>query len=133
MWEVELTPQAERWYMGLSAKDADRIAASFDQLELHGPKLRRPVVGLIEGSRHHNMKEVRSFGGHLRALFAFDPRRHAVVLLGGDKAGNWKGWYERNIPRADELYDKHLRAFGKEPPSPPTRPRPGARSEDRGL
>jgi hypothetical protein len=119
--------------MGLSAKDADRIAAALDQLELHGPSQRRPVVGLIEGSRHHNMREVRSFGGHLRALFAFDPRRHAVVLLGGDKAGNWKGWYERNIPRADELYDKHLRALGKEPPSPPTRPRPGGRSADRGL
>jgi hypothetical protein len=59
-----------------------------------------------------NMKELRSVGGHIRALFAFDPRRRAIVLLGGDKTNDWKGWYERNIPRADKLYDKHLRSLG---------------------
>ena len=35
----------------------------------------------------------------MRALFAFDPRRRAVMLLGGDKTNDWKGWYVRNIPR----------------------------------
>jgi len=55
------------------------------------------------------MKELRSFGGHLRALFAFDPKRRAIVLLGGDKRGDWTGWYERNIPIADDHYDEHLR------------------------
>lgn len=62
----------------------------------------------IKGSRHSNMKELRSFGGHLRALFAFDPKRQAIVLLGGDKTGDWTGWYERNIPLADDLYDDYL-------------------------
>lgn len=51
------------------------------------------------------MKELRSSGGNLRALFAFDPRRRAVVLVGGDKTGDWSGWYKRNIPRADRRYD----------------------------
>jgi hypothetical protein len=54
------------------------------------------------------MKELRSTGQHLRALFCFDPRRTAIVLLGGDKAGDWAGWYERNVPIADHLYDVYV-------------------------
>lgn len=53
------------------------------------------------------MKELRSVGGNLRALFAFDPRHQAIILLGGDKT-DWRGWYEQNIPRADDLYDDYL-------------------------
>lgn len=60
------------------------------------------------------MKELRSFGGHLRALFAFDPKRRAIVLLGGDKRHNWTGWYERNIPIADDLFDRQLRDLNEE-------------------
>ncbi|HUO72286.1 MAG TPA: type II toxin-antitoxin system RelE/ParE family toxin [Solirubrobacteraceae bacterium] len=112
-WEIEFTPEAERWFMGLSHEDANRIAATFDELERRGPGLGRPFVDSIKGSRHHHMKEVRSVGGHLRALVAFDPRRQAIVLVGGDKTGNWKGWYARNIARADALYDRHLRDLGE--------------------
>ena len=57
---------------------------------------------------------MRSFGGYLRALFAFDPKRRTIVLLGGDKRGEWTGWYERNIPIADDLYDEHLRNLDDE-------------------
>jgi hypothetical protein len=111
-WEVEFTPEAERWFMQLGARDAERVAAAFDQLERRGPQLGRPAVDSVKGSRHHNLKELRSVGGHLRALFAFDPRRHAVVLLGGDKTNDWKGWYAQSIPRADRLYAQHLRDIG---------------------
>lgn len=111
-WEVELTPEAERWYMELTPRDAERIAATLDELERRGPGLGRPFVDSVRGSRHHNMKELRSIGGHLRALFAFDPGRRAVVLLGGDKTNDWRGWYERSIPLADRLYDRHLRNLG---------------------
>jgi hypothetical protein len=111
-WEIEFIPQAKAWYRGLSQGDAERIGAAFDELARRGPQLGRPAADSVRGSRHHNMKELRSFGGNLRALFAFDPRRTAVVLLGGDKTGDWKGWYARNIPRADRLYDKHLRDLG---------------------
>jgi hypothetical protein len=128
VWEVELTPQAKRWFMRLSAHDADQIAASFDHLERKGPALARPLAASITGSRHHNMKEVRSVGGHLRALFAFDPHRRAIVLLGGDKTNDWKGWYKRNIPIADRLYDRHLRALGKEGAWPTRAPQAGRRS-----
>lgn len=54
------------------------------------------------------MKELRSVGGHLRALFCFDPVRNAIVLTGGDKTDDWTEWYERTIPRADDLYDDYL-------------------------
>lgn len=100
--------------MALGDRDANRIAASFDELERRGPALGRPFVDSVKGSRHHNMKELRSIGGHLRALFAFDPRRRAVVLLGGDKSGDWQGWYRRTIPLADKIYDRHLRSRGEE-------------------
>ena len=129
-WEVEFTPEAERWFKGLGAKDSDRIAAAIEELREHGPHLRRPGAGWIRGSRHHNMKELRSFGGHLRMLFAFDPRRRGVLLLGGDKTNDWKGWYVRNIPVADKLYERHLRSIGNGEPWP-GRTRIGERSADR--
>lgn len=60
----------------------------------HGPALWRPVVGEITSSRHPNMKELRaSKGGALRVLFSFDPRRHAILLFGGDKTGHPEEWY----------------------------------------
>jgi hypothetical protein len=68
--------------------------------------LGRPVVETIKASRHQNMKELRS--GTIRVLFAFDPVRQAVLLIGGDKVGQWEAWYRRNIPVADDLYDEWL-------------------------
>jgi hypothetical protein len=113
-WDIELTEHAENWYMGLSPADADQISAALDKLEEDGPNLGRPFVDSIKTSRHHNMKELRSVGGFLRMLFAFDPRRTAVVLLGGDKRHDWNGWYDRNIPIADEIYDNHLKMVEEE-------------------
>lgn len=114
VWAIELTDTAKEWYLSLAERDQNRIAAALDQLADRGPNLGRPAVDTITGSRHPNMKELRSFGGHLRALFAFDPRRTAIVLLGGDKTGDWTGWYERNIPIADDLYDEYLAEIRKE-------------------
>ena len=118
--------------MRLEPDQARRIAAAFDELERRGPGLGRPFVDSIKGSRHHNMKELRSIGGHQRALFAFDPRRRAVVLLGGDKTGDWKGWYKRNIGRADVIYDRHLRSIEKGGRWRSAAQRAGVRSEGRG-
>jgi hypothetical protein len=112
-WKIDLMPEAKRWLKDLGTKEAEQMALVLNRLERDGPSVRRPHVGVIKGSRHRNMKELRSVGGNLRALFAFDPRRHAVVLLGGDKTNDWEGWYARNIPRADRLYDRHLRSLGK--------------------
>jgi hypothetical protein len=132
-WEIKFTPQAERWYLGLDDRAAEAIAAAFDELARFGPATRRPSVGSIRGSRHHNMKEARSFGGNLRALFAFDRNRRGIVLVGGDKTGDWKGWYKRTIPLANKLYDNHLQSGGKGGRAwPIDRPGPGTRSVDSG-
>lgn len=103
-----MTEQAEKWFLGLGHRDRRRVAEAVDALVAGGPTLGRPIADRIVGSRHRNMKELRSVGGHLRLLFAFDPRRTAIVLLGGDKAGDWAGWYKRNVPIADDLYDAYL-------------------------
>ncbi len=66
------------------------------------------MVDTIEASRLPNLKELRRRGGHLRVLFAFDPRRVAILLLGGDKRGRWKTWYVEAISQAERLYDEHL-------------------------
>ena len=61
----------------------------------------------IQGSRIHHLKELRPGSGgrsEIRVLFAFDPTRSALLLLGGDTAGDWQRWYRENIPIADQLY-----------------------------
>ncbi len=113
-WEVELTDEAAEWFRTLESGDQEAIAAAIDLLQERGPALGRPAVDRIKGSRHNNMKELRSFGAHLRVLFVFDPRRTAILLLGGDKKGDWERWYDREIPRADDLYDTYLRELQEE-------------------
>ena len=110
-WEVVLLDDVVDWFTSLSAHDTDLVTAAIDLLEEHGPSLGRPVVDHIKASRHHNMKELRpgsSGRSEIRILFAFDPQRRAVLLIAGDKAGNWKRWYDRNIPIADDRYEEWL-------------------------
>lgn len=107
-WSVEWSREAEVWYQGLDHDDQRRVVDAIERVAEHGPGLGRPMVDRIKGSRHHHMKELRPRGGNLRALFAFDPRRVAIVLIGGDKTGDWTGWYRRNVPIADALYSAHL-------------------------
>jgi hypothetical protein len=111
-WKITFTPEAARWFNALPVKDAEKIGKTVDKIELEGPSLRRPLVGLMKASRYHNMKELRAVGGHIRALVAFDKNRRGIVLLGGDKTNDWDRWYRRNIRRADNLYDRHLKAIG---------------------
>jgi hypothetical protein len=111
-WDIYFTAHAEQWILELNDTDYEATMAAVELLEERGPSLGRPAVDRIAGSRHHHMKELRSFGGHLRALFCFDPERNAIVLVGGDTRDDWTGWYERNIPLADDLYDEHLRLQG---------------------
>ncbi|SJM45198.1 hypothetical protein CZ774_01970 [Frigoribacterium sp. JB110] len=88
------------------------MVAAIELLEDRGPQLGRPIVDTVASSRHRNMKELRpgSAGrSELRVLFAFDPERSAIMLIAGDKAGNWTHWYKKNIPMADDLFDNHLR------------------------
>jgi hypothetical protein len=90
----------------LSTEEQQGLDAAVRLLEQRGPGLGRPLVDSIEGSRHANMKELRV--GTIRVLFAFDPTRTAILLIGGDKRGRWQEFYERMIPLADRLFDEHL-------------------------
>jgi len=112
VWEVEYTDEFEEWWNTLSADEQRHIAASVELLHEHGPGLGRPAVDTISNSCHANMKELRA--STTRTLFAFDPRRHAILLLGGDKSGKWNAWYKTAIPHADDLYDEHLETIEKE-------------------
>lgn len=110
VWEVEFTDQFERWWLELTSDQQEALDDRVMLLAETGPGLKRPLVGEIKSSRHANMKELRaSKGGTLRVLFAFDPRRQAILLLGGDKSGQWNEWYQWAIPQADDLYDTHLK------------------------
>jgi hypothetical protein len=109
VWEIEVTDEFARWWDALTVDQQESVTDRVDLLGERGPDLGRPVVDHIEASRHHNMKELRaSQGGVLRVLFMFDPRRHVILLVGGDKSGNWSGWYDKAIPLADDLYDRYL-------------------------
>jgi DNA-binding XRE family transcriptional regulator len=110
-WDVRLWEDLESWALGLDDETYHLVAAAITRLESEGPALGRPTADRIKGSRHHNMKELRpgSAGRRkIRILFAFDPKRRAILLVAGDKAGRWKQWYDQNIPLADERFDEWL-------------------------
>lgn len=115
MWEVEFTDEFEQWWGDLDEGEQDAIDRVVLMLMKAGPALGRPYVDTIEASRHPHMKELRSqHGGQpYRVLFAFDPRRAAILLIGGNKTGD-KRWYDRMIPIADRLYQEHLEELRKE-------------------
>lgn len=115
VWEVEFTAEFEEWWASLSQDQQAALAAAVELLAQRGPTLGRPIVDRISTSRHHNMKELRTAqDGALRVLFMFDPRRQAILLLGGDKSGRWNEWYEWAVPVADDLYDGYLDELRRE-------------------
>ncbi len=115
MWDVEYTDEFEQWWHTLPEDVQESIAHDVEVLQAVGPGLGRPHVDTVKGSRFSNMKELRtSHDGHpLRTFFAFDPRRCAILLIGGDKSGD-RRFYERMIPEADRLYEEHLAVIQNE-------------------
>lgn len=114
-YEVEYTDEFCDWWDGLSAEEQNRIAKSVLLLEEEGPRLGSPHSSAIHGSRHPHMRELRvqHQGRPYRLLYAFDPRRTVILLIGGDKTGQHR-WYMRFVPVADDLYDQHLREIREE-------------------
>ncbi|MFT4295332.1 MAG: type II toxin-antitoxin system RelE/ParE family toxin [Micropruina sp.] len=110
MWSVDVG-LIEDWLNALDRASWKQVMAAIEVLREFGPQLGRPLVDSLTASRHRNMKELRpgsSGRSELRILFAFDPERRAIMLVAGDKAGNWGRWYKKNIPVADDLFDDHL-------------------------
>ncbi len=108
-WEVEYTDEFESWWRKLDEGCQEEIAAVVGLLEKLGPTLKFPHSSGIKGSRHSHMRELRiqHKADPYRVLYAFDPRRCAVLLIGGNKRGD-KRWYETFVPIADQLYDELL-------------------------
>jgi len=115
MWKVEYTDEFGRWWETLSEQEQIDLVACVGLLEEFGPQLPHPYADTIKRSKHPNMRELRtqSGGRPLRTFYAFDPRRCAILLIGGDKTGDNR-FYEKKIPLADRLYDEHLEELKKE-------------------
>lgn len=114
MWEVEFTDEFGAWWDTLSEDEQVSISAVVGVLEERGPALTRPYADTVKGSRHSNMRELRAqhAGNPFRLLYAFDPRRVAILLIGGDKTGDNR-WYDVYVPIADKLFDEHLKAISE--------------------
>ncbi len=114
-WEVEYTDEFGAWWEGLDEGIQISIDATVRLLEAKGPQLPFPHSSDVRGSRFGQMRELRiqHKGEPYRVLYAFDPRRMAILLIGGNKGGNDR-WYEEYVPKADKLYEDHLATLAKE-------------------
>ncbi|MGI8688733.1 MAG: type II toxin-antitoxin system RelE/ParE family toxin [Thermomicrobiales bacterium] len=95
-WDVEGTDTFKEWFLGLTDAEDIAVSEAINALMTTGPSLGRPFVDTLSGSRIPNLKELRPKRNNIRILFAFDPRRTAILLLGGSKTNDWQGWYKRN-------------------------------------
>jgi hypothetical protein len=113
-WEVEVSDEFIDWYESLNEQEGVSVDTAVDMLQEYGPTLGRPHVDTLKASKHRNMKELRvqHMGRPLRILFAFDPRRNAYLILGGDKTGDGN-WYVDAIRRAEAIYVQHLKEIGE--------------------
>jgi hypothetical protein len=112
---VEYTDEFGAWWATLSEAEQEDVAAYVTLLEERDVRLGFPYSSKINGSRHGQMRELRvqSDGKPLRVFYAFDPRRMAILLIGGDKTGDNR-FYEVFVPIADRLYDAHIEQLKKE-------------------
>ena len=109
-WEVEYTDEFGSWWNTLTEGEQIDIDAVVGLLEIKGPNLEFPYSSGINESRFDHMRELRiqHKGNPYRVLYAFDPKRCAILLIGGNKTGDNR-WYERVVPLADKLYEQHLK------------------------
>ena len=114
-WEVEVTDEFKVWWNGLTDAECISVERAVLLLEQRGPNLPFPYSSGVNGSRHSAMRElrVRHQGRPYRVLYIFDPRRVALLLVGGDKTGDDR-WYEKNMPLADQIYDKFVAEIEEE-------------------
>lgn len=113
-WTIKTTADVRQWLRSLRQADPDTyrsVNIAIDMLAEAGPGLGRPLVGTLHGSSISNLKELRPRSGRdvaIRVLFAFDPWSQAVLLVAGNKAGDWSRWYRTAIPIAEVAYEGWL-------------------------
>ena len=109
-WTVKVTDEYAAWFTALIKQDlgsATQVAQAVAALREGGADAGSAAGGPAEGTKIHHLKELRpgSKGrSEIRIHLCLDPTRSALLLLGGDKAGNWQRWYRDNIPLAEQLY-----------------------------
>ena len=113
-WRIEGTDEFQEWFAGLNSAERISVAAKIELLEAKGPSLGRPHADTLKGSKLSHLKELRiqHAGDPYRVIFAFDPRRTAILLLGGRKADS--KWYKTAIPAAERIYEQYLDEIKKE-------------------
>lgn len=112
---MEFTDEFESWWDSLNEAEQIELEAAISVLEERGPVLQMPLSSGIVTSKHGHMRELRVQvkGRPYRVLYAFDPLRVAILLIGGDKTGDNR-WYERYVPIADRIYDEHIETLKRE-------------------
>ena len=110
-WGIYLVSEVREWIDGLDSASYARVVHALDLLAEAGPGLGRPLVDTIHGSTLANLNELRP--GTTRILFAFDPWRSTILLVAGDKAGQWNDWYKTAIPLAEQRYEVYLKERGE--------------------
>jgi hypothetical protein len=106
-WDVFIVDEVRAWIDALDPQSHARVVQAIDLLAEVGPGLGRPLVDTIAGSSIANLKKLRP--GTVRILFAFDPWRSSILLVAGDKAGQWNAWYREAIPLAEHRYEVYLK------------------------
>ena len=115
MTEVEYTDEFGAWWDALTEAEQESVAYAVGLLEAKGPTLGHPYSSGVSGSKHSHMRELRvqHQGRPYRVLYAFDPRRTAILLVAGDKTGDDR-FYDKMVPVADRLYDEHFAQLKRE-------------------
>jgi hypothetical protein len=114
-WSIIVVEPALSWLHELRRTDRTSLllaSQAIEALSIEGPALGRPLVDTVKGSTLSHLKELRpgsSRASEIRLLFVFDPSRQAVILVGGDKAGKWRGWYRTAIPLAEAAFNEHMK------------------------
>ncbi|MEU5279515.1 type II toxin-antitoxin system RelE/ParE family toxin [Streptomyces asoensis] len=119
-WKIVVIKPALSWLHALRRTDRDtliQVSQVVTALQEEGPALGRPLVDTVKGSALSNLKELRPGSADatdVRLPFVFDPDRQAVILVGGDKAGDWSGCYRVAVPQAEQAHAEHLKRIGGE-------------------
>lgn len=109
-YSVEYSDDFGVWWESLSQAEQESVAHYVKLLETTGPLLPYPYSSGIVNSKHGHMRELRvqHQGEPYRVFYAFDPRRVSYLIIGGCKTGNGR-FYDEMIPKADEIYDLHIK------------------------